>query len=660
MEELIVILLVVVVIQLFFALKWMGWIERKLDAGREQEAAADMPRKIPTPREPEPTAEVGINATERKITGPPPVALEEKPAEPAAKFVPEKIPAPQVPQSAAEPRKPGAFEFALSWIADWVCVRGKYRKQGVSAEYAVATAWLIRAGVLILLFGIGFLAKYMIDHSVFPPALRTAGMFLLAAALFAVGVRMAKTSYSSIALGLIGLSFATGYLSVVIGSRLYGLIGAPSAYAAMIVLTAFFMTFSVRRDYPFPALIGVLGGYLTPFLLNSRDLAPQWQLGYLTVMTAGVLFCAFFRSWNFNCLALVFAYLAQAGIVVWFGHRAGVVKPAFGVDCNIFQTFILLNFVLFALLPTVWVLIRRKKLELPDILVHCGAHVVLFLLTLLRFTQLDASDFALRYIIVAAAALALVQLPLMRIADRTDRNWKVLQLIFAAGALLALIPLEFSALCIVTGWVILALILLALGIGLNSVTLMIGAMFSGAAAGLRVLFHDLLAKGFFLSENYLTGLEPRLMGIGVFIAGLLLAIGMMVYGKRKYPAVFARMPLLNVADIGVVGLSLLFLYSSLELFWMLRVFLPTFKNGGLSLWWGIWAISLLLSGILTKRDLPRRLSLILFGVCALKIFLIDLESLHALYKVAAFLVLGLLMLGGAILYTRFRDRIFKA
>ena len=73
----------------------------------------------------------------------------------------------------------------------------------------------------------------------------------------------------------------------------------------------------------------------------------------------------------------------------------------------------------------------------------------------------------------------------------------------------------------------------------------------------------------------------------------------------------------------------------------------------------MWAILLLTYGILAGRQLPRMLSLILFGICTGKIFLYDLSSLHALYKVAAFVVMGLLMLGGAVLYTRFKDRIFR-
>ena len=640
-------LLFTAVIQLGCLLGWIRKISRKLDSNRGTETAIppEKQQKIPAAPVSEPA--------EKPMPEPGPVEKDQpRPA----------IPEPAVSLPKTGPQKPVSFEFVPAWITDWIFVRGKYRKPDMSAEYAAATAWLIRIGVLILLFGIGFLSKYIIERNMFPPAFRVAGMFLLAVLLFAVGVKMTATRYSSVALGIIGLSFATGYLSIFTGSRLYGLIGVPWAYGAMIVLTAFFMTFSVRKDYIFPALIGVLGGYLTPFLLNSRGFAPEWQLGYLTVVTAGVLFCAFFRSWNFlNWLALVFSFLAQAVILDWFDTSARQVA-AFGlIDGNNFQSIILVNFMLFALLPTLKVTVRHSKLELPDILLHCGAHVSLFLLTMFRFSfeEWKLPSFTLRYILIFAAVLALVQLPLLRTADRTDRNWTVLQLIFAAGALLALIPLEFSVLWMVAGWMILALILLSLGIHLNSITLAIGAGAAGAAAGWRILIRDLFMKGFFLSGSYLTGLESRLCGIGMFIAGLLLATGIMAYSRRKYPALFERIPPLDPTGFGIVSLSLLFLYSSLELYWLLDAVLPIFRNGGLSLWWGIWAILLLLSGILANKNLPRLLSLILFGICAVKIFLVDLSSLHALYKVAAFIVLGLLMLGGAVLYTRFKDRIFK-
>ena len=145
----------------------------------------------------------------------------------------------------------------------------------------------------------------------------------------------------------------------------------------------------------------------------------------------------------------------------------------------------------------------------------------------------------------------------------------------------------------------------------------------------------------------------------MFIAALLLAAGLMRLTRKRYSGSFARNMFLNPAAFGAAGLLLLFIYSSVELSWMLKEYLEVFRSGGLSLWWGLWAILLLTYGILAGRQLPRLLSLVLFGICTFMIFLYDLSDLHALYKVAAFVILGLLMLGGAVLYTRFKDRIFS-
>ncbi len=650
-EGFICFLLVILVVEIGFMLKWMAGISGKLDSLRKPEKH----ESGLLPQSERCSAEI---TPEKAVKPKPEIVLPPQP-EPIA--VRTEKPEPPVPPSPA-PEKivVPPMEFLPEWITDWFFVRGKYRKEGMSPEFAAASVWLIRIGVLVLLFGMGFLAKYLIEHSLFPPALRVAGMFLLGVILFAVGVRLARSKYSTVALGIIGLGFATGYLSIFLGSRLYGLIGVPWAFAAMVLLTAFCMYFSVRRDYLFPVLVGVLGGYLTPFLLDTKGFAPEWQLGYITVITAGVLFCAFFRSWRFlNWLALVFDFLSLAVVTDRFFEPARKIFQFGIIDQNIFQSFILLNFMLFALLPAVRVLVRKTRLELPEILIHCGAHGALFLLTLFRFMHW-IPEFTLRYILCFAALTALVQLPLMKTADRTDPNWKILQLVFLAGALLFLVPVQFTALAIVIGWMVLALILLTLGIILNSVSLTVGSLIFAVISGWKILIMDLGIKSFYAKLPYFSGLESRLAGIGAFIAGLLLAAGLMKWLGKRYPAIFERNMFLKPVPFCAVGLSLFFIYSSVELSWMLEAYLNVFRNGGLSLWWGLWAILLLTYGILAGERIPRLLSLILFAVCTVKIFLYDLSSLHALYKVAAFVVLGLLMLGGAVLYTRFKDRIFRA
>ena len=62
--------------------------------------------------------------------------------------------------------------IVLHKIASWITVGEEYRTAGVAREYAVATTWLIRLGVIILLCGIGFFLKYSIDRNWTPPAVR--------------------------------------------------------------------------------------------------------------------------------------------------------------------------------------------------------------------------------------------------------------------------------------------------------------------------------------------------------------------------------------------------------------------------------------------------------------------------------------------------------
>jgi uncharacterized membrane protein len=49
--------------------------------------------------------------------------------------------------------------------------------------------------------------------------------------------------------------------------------------------------------------------------------------------------------------------------------------------------------------------------------------------------------------------------------------------------------------------------------------------------------------------------------------------------------------------------------------------------------------------------------LCLFGVVGLKVFLVDLAMMEPLYRIVAFLILGVLVLGGAYRYLRNRSAV---
>lgn len=75
-----------------------------------------------------------------------------------------------------------------------------------------------------------------------------------------------------------------------------------------------------------------------------------------------------------------------------------------------------------------------------------------------------------------------------------------------------------------------------------------------------------------------------------------------------------------------------------------------------SIWWGILSVGLIVFGFRRKRALPRHTGLGLMGLAAVKVVFFDLASVPAMWRVVSFLLLGLLMLGVALVYGRLSSR----
>lgn len=107
--------------------------------------------------------------------------------------------------------------------------------------------------------------------------------------------------------------------------------------------------------------------------------------------------------------------------------------------------------------------------------------------------------------------------------------------------------------------------------------------------------------------------------------------------------------------MGYLGLALFFFYSSLELWTALTHGLPKFQYGGISVYWGTFALGLLTAGILKKISGLRGVALGLLAIVVGKIFFIDLADLDQFYRIIAFVVLGVVVLISAFVYLKFRS-----
>ena len=110
-----------------------------------------------------------------------------------------------------------------------------------------------------------------------------------------------------------------------------------------------------------------------------------------------------------------------------------------------------------------------------------------------------------------------------------------------------------------------------------------------------------------------------------------------------------------LASIAVgIGTVLLFITSSLEVA-RLSEDIFSVRSGlreAVSIWWGLFAIALLILGFKRNVSILRYTGLGLLALAAVKAVLFDLASVSAVWRAMSFLILGLLMLGVGLVYAR--------
>jgi uncharacterized membrane protein len=256
------------------------------------EKDAPLAHKMPTQAAAAPADEVRWQAPAVPAQSTPPQFAPEEATVPSALLpilVAAEAASPPPPLRRIEPVPQPAFEPARKLVP------------AINWEQFMGVKLLAWIGGLAAFLAVAFFVKYSFDNNLISPQVRMAIGFAAGLGLLVGGVVMSRKEYAVLAHTLCGTGVVTLY-AVTFACRgvyhfEYFTLIATFALMVLITTAAFFL--AVRLNAMVVAILGMLGGFLTPILLSTGVDNPFGLFGYIAILDAGLILVAVNRRWLF-------------------------------------------------------------------------------------------------------------------------------------------------------------------------------------------------------------------------------------------------------------------------------------------------------------------------------------------------------------------------
>lgn len=468
-------------------------------------------------------------------------------------------------------------------------------------ESLIGGRLLIWVGAIALVAAAIFLIRFAIEVGLITPELRMVAAAAFGFALLALGEGARLTNRwiddPRISQALVGAGLAVLYATVYGSYILYGFIGLEAASVLMLAITVGALGLSLRHGVGTAAL-GLIGGFLTPWLVGDPDTDKLLLLAYLALLDAAVFAIAWRRGWGW--LAGV-AVLASFGWAAWM--LFGEARDAVAAGC----------FILVLALIAGWV--RAAGASLPWLQPIAIAGLLLAILT----AREDVGGMGwLLFVAVGVASLAFA-----RLRDQPP----VLPFIILAFGLL-LIPVK--SLMDDDSWLAPAAAALTL-------------LFGGGGLALAVernsrFWAALACAGFAGPVTMMRAMEPERLGVtGWGLLLVLLAVGpaVLIWARSRDGRPHHEADLASLIPATTAAALLAFAAADLVAW------------EALSIAWLVLSIAFITAGMALKERTTRVAGLVLLTLTVLKLFLIDAAALEGVLRILSFFGLGaaLIVLG---------------
>ena len=221
------------------------------------------------------------------------------------------------------------------------------------SEVTFGQKWLLIAGVVVTVLAVGWFLKYSFDQNWIGPAGRIVMAYLGGMAFLGLGEFFRSKRFHVFGLYLIGGGIATLYFATFAAFNIYHLIAHVPAFGIMILVTTVACILALVYDTAWLAVLGLIGGFLTPIILNTGVDEQVALMTYLVILNFGILSIAFFKQWR------LLSYLGF--FLTWFLFSGWYFQ--YYEDPKFWTTTIFLNifFLAYAFVPFAYHVLRQQS-----------------------------------------------------------------------------------------------------------------------------------------------------------------------------------------------------------------------------------------------------------------------------------------------------------
>ncbi|MDF1536853.1 MAG: DUF2339 domain-containing protein [bacterium] len=524
------------------------------------------------------------------------------------------------------------------------------RKTGLS-EVHFGQKWLLIVGIAIMVLGIGYFLKYSFDRNWVGPAGRVAMSYFAGMACLAGGEFLRRRLTRMFGLYLTGGGIAVLYFSTFAAFQIYALMSHVAAFGIMIMVTALACSLSLFYDARWLAVLGIIGGFLTPVVLSTGVDNQVALMTYMVMLNGGILGIAFFKRWALlNHLGLASTWILFAA---WYFEHYAMSK--------FWPTVVFLNifFLIYAVAPFAFYFIRERVEELTGFALTIPNAFVAFAFSFATIAEYYSRP-AVSIVTVAYTAVFSVMASYLYRKQSGNLEPFILLLAKALVFLVITVPVLFSDHWITVFWIAQAGGIIWAALRLNNRWLYIGGLGLLAAAAVKFLLYDYpgvfhLAEGIYFRMPYGEMMPERWLTSAVVVAALY-TMARLTRGSDLSRDIFQGY------DAVVLNLSftiLLFIVLNVEVSGFFEDKAPQARFASISVLWALFSIGLMGLGFAFRKGLMRRVSIGLFAVTVLKVFLVDMSNVSTPFRIVSFIVLGVLLIGASFLYHRYKGLILS-